>query len=74
MAPVLTGGWPGRCTLDTALSLWKAHKFQLQTDVAQSYPTLCDPMDWSLSGSSIHGILQARKLQWVAISFSRGFS
>ena len=39
--------------------------------VAQSCPTLCDPMDCSLPGSSVHGILQARILEWVAISFSR---
>ena len=39
--------------------------------VAQSCPTLCDPMDCSLPGSSIHGILQARILAWIAISFSR---
>ena len=39
--------------------------------VAQSCPTLCNPMDWSLPGSSVHGILQARKLEWVAIPFSR---
>ena len=36
----------------------------------QSCPILCDPMDCSLSGSSVHGILQARTLEWVAISFS----
>ena len=36
----------------------------------QSCPTLCDPMDCSLVGLSIHGILQARTLEWVAISFS----
>ena len=35
---------------------------------------LCNPMDCSLSGSSIHGIFQARVLEWVAISFSRGSS
>ena len=40
----------------------------------QSCPTLCDPTDCSLSGSSIHGIFQARVLEWVAISFSRGSS
>ena len=40
------------------------------SEVAQSCPTLCDPMDCSLPGSSIHGILQARLLEWVAISFS----
>ena len=42
--------------------------------VAQSRPTLCDPMDCSLPGSSVHGILQRRILEWVAISFSRGSS
>ena len=42
--------------------------------VAQSYPTLCDPMDCSLTGFSVHGILQAIILQWVAILFSRGSS
>ena len=35
----------------------------------QLCPTLCDPMDCSLPGSSVHGILQARVLEWVAISF-----
>ena len=43
----------------------------LESEVAQSCPTLCDPMDCSLPGSSIHGIFQARVLEWVAISFSR---
>ena len=42
--------------------------------VAQSCLTLCDPVDCSPPGSSIHGILQARILEWVAISFSRGSS
>ena len=36
----------------------------------QSCPTLCDPIDGSPPGSSVHGILQARTLEWVAISFS----
>ena len=40
--------------------------------VAQSCPILCYPMGCSLSGSSVHGILQARILEWVAIPFSRG--
>ena len=39
-----------------------------------SCPTLCDPMDCSLPGFSVHGIFQARVLEWVAISFSRGSS
>ena len=42
--------------------------------VAQSCSTLCDPMDCSPLGSSAHGILQARILEWVAIPFSRGSS
>ena len=41
------------------------------TEVAQSCLTLCDPMDCSLPRSSIHGIFQARVLEWVVISFSR---
>ena len=41
-------------------------------EVAQLCPTLCDPMDCNLPGSSVHGIFQARVLEWVAISFSRG--
>ena len=40
------------------------------SEIAQSCPTLCDPMDCSLPGSSIHGILQARVLEWGAIAFS----
>ena len=42
--------------------------------VTQSYLTLCDPMDCSPPGSSVHGILQARILTWVTMSFSRGSS
>ena len=42
--------------------------------VAQSCPTLCDPVDCSPPGSTVHGIFQARILEWVAISFSRGSS
>ena len=42
-----------------------------ESEVAQSCLTLCDPMDCSLPGSSIHGIFQTRILEWVAISFSR---
>ena len=43
-----------------------------ESEVAQSCPTLCDPVDCSLPGFSVHGILQARILEWVIISFSRG--
>ena len=41
-----------------------------ESEVAQSYPTLPDPMDCSLPGSSTHGIFQARVLEWGAIAFS----
>ena len=42
--------------------------------VIQSGPTLCDSMDYSLPGSYVHGIFQARMLEWVAVSSSRGSS
>ena len=42
-------------------------KSENESDVTQSCPTLCDPMDYSLPRSSIHGIFQARVLEWVAI-------
>ena len=42
-----------------------------KSKVTQSCPTLCDPMGYSLPCSSVHGIFQARVLEWVAISFSR---
>ena len=47
---------------------------QNESEVAQLCPTLCGPMDCSLSGSSVHGILPARVLEWVTIAFSRGSS
>ena len=45
-------------------------KVKSKSEVTQSCPTLSDPMDCSLPGSSIHGIFQARVLEWVAIAFS----
>ena len=45
-----------------------------ESEVAQSCPTLCDPMVCILPGSSVHRFFQARILEWVAISFSRGSS
>ena len=42
--------------------------------VVQSRPTLCNPLDYSPADSSVHGIFQARILDWVAISFSGGSS
>ena len=44
------------------------------SEVAQSCPTLCDPVDCSLLGSSVHGTFRAIVLEWIAISFSRGSS
>ena len=43
-------------------------KVKIETEVVQSRPTLSDPMDCSLPGSSIHGIFQARVLEWGAFS------
>ena len=54
--------------------LLQCMKVKSEREVAQSCPTLRDPMGCSLPGSSIHGISQARVLEWVAISFSRGSS
>ena len=50
----------------------KPVQYESESEVAQSCLTLCNPMDYSLPGFSLHGILQARVLEWVAISFSRG--
>ena len=46
------------------------HESESESEVAQSYPTLSDPMDCSLPGSSVHGIFQAGVLEWDAIAFS----
>ena len=46
----------------------------VHAELFQSCLTLCDPMDYSLPGYSVHGILRARMLEWVAIPFSRGSS
>ena len=45
-----------------------------ESEITQSCPTLCDPMDCSLPGSSVHGIFQAIVLEWIVISLSRGSS
>ena len=45
-------------------------KVKSESEVTQSCPTLCDPMDCSPPGSSVHGIFQARVLEWGAIAFS----
>ena len=67
-----------KCPLkdDWIKKMWYIHIYEkkMKVLVAQSCPTLCNPMDYSLPGSSVHGILQARILEWVAIPFSRGSS
>ena len=50
--------------------LWLWHENESESEVTQLCPTLCDPIDCSLPGSSIHGIFQARVLEWGAIAFS----
>ena len=55
------------------LGLGESEK-EVKALVAQPCPALCDPVDCSPPGSSVHGILQARLWQWVAISSSRGSS
>ena len=57
-------------TVLKVLTLWKVRKVL----VSRSRPTLCDPMDCSPPGPSVYGISQTRILEWVAVSFSRGYS
>ena len=61
---------PGKNTGVGCHSLLQCMKVKSESDVAQSCPTLHDPMDCSPPGSSIHGLFQARVLEWVAITFS----
>ena len=58
------------CSLTLTMNLGGICRLSEWMMVAQYSPTLCDPMDCSLPGSSVRGILQARILEWVAISFS----
>ena len=83
---VLTGGLPGltvnergwrftRCTSPCRCGIpLRSHSVLELCLVAQSCPSLCNPMDCSLPGSAIHRISQARIMEWIAISFSRGSS
>ena len=68
----LCGPWdsPGKNTGVGCHCLLRCVKVKSESEVAQSRPTRSDPMDCSLPGSSIHGILQARVLEWGAIAFS----
>ena len=65
------------CGFLTTSGTWEAQfnsKWSEVSEVAHSCPTLCNPMGYSLTGFAVHGIFQARVLEWVAISFSRGSS
>ena len=62
---------PGKNTGVGCHFLFQCMKVKRESEVAQSSPTLSDPMDRSLPGSSIHGIFQARVLEWGAIAFSQ---
>ena len=62
---------PGKNTGVGCHFLFRCMKVKRESEVAQSCPTLRDPMDCSPPGSSIHGIFQARVLEWGAIAFSR---
>ena len=61
---------PGKNTGVGSHFLLQCMEVKTESEVAQSCPTLGDPMDCSLPGSSVHGIFQARVLEWVAIAFS----
>ena len=65
---------PGKNTGVSCHFLLQCMKVKSESKVAQLCPALCNPIDCSLPGSSLYGILQARVLEWVAISFSRGSS
>ena len=61
---------PGKNTGVGCHFLLQSMKVKSESEVAQSCPTLSDPMDCSLRGSSVHGIFQARVLEWGASAFS----
>ena len=61
---------PGKNTGVGCHFLLQCMKVKSESKVAQLCPTLSNPMDWSLLGSSVHGIFQARVLEWDAIAFS----
>ena len=64
--------WRGCQEKGTLLHCWWECKLVQVLLIAQLCPTLCDPVDCSLPGASVHGILQARILEWVAMIFSKG--
>ena len=74
----IDGSPPGSCPRDSPDKntgvgchfLLQCMKVKRESEVTLSRPTLCDPMDCSLPGSSVHGVFQARALEWGAIAFS----
>ena len=62
---------PGKKTGAGCHFLLQCMEMKSESEVAQSCPTLSDPMDCSLQGSSVHGIFQARVVEWGAIAFSK---
>ena len=62
--------------LQSKVSQKEKHQYSIESEseAAQSCPTLCNPMDCGPPGSSVHGIFQARTLEWVAISCFRASS
>ena len=63
---------PGKNTGVGCHVLLQCRKVKNESETAQLCPTLCDPMDCSPPGSSVHGIFQARVLEWGAVAFSKG--
>ena len=66
--------WLSQIAIDQKLAQHCKSTMNVKVLVAQVCPTSCYPRDYRPPGSSVHGILQARILEWVAISFSRGSS
>ena len=65
---------PGKNTGMGCHFLLQCMKVKSESEITQLCPTLCNPVDCSPSGPSLHGIFQARVLEWVAIAFSEAFT
>ena len=72
--PMDRGVWWATVHRVAKSQMWMSDWKKSESEVTQSCLTLCDPMDCSPPGSSTHGTFQARVLEWIAISFSRGSS
>ena len=71
VSPAVAGGFS---TTSPTWKAWYVHSVKVEVLVAQSCSTLCNPMDSSPPGSSVHWILQVRILEWVAMPSCKGFS